>query len=116
MPRFVILQHDHPELHWDLLLETGAVLRAWRLESPPASGKDLDAQANFDHRLFYLDHEGPVSGNRGTVQRWDAGVFTCALQEEDRLEVTIQGQRLKGKLCLQRVQDDRWRVRYLEGS
>ncbi|HLQ45321.1 MAG TPA: hypothetical protein VK137_11370, partial [Planctomycetaceae bacterium] len=35
MPRFAILIHDHPFLHWDLLVEQAGVLQAWRLlESP----------------------------------------------------------------------------------
>src|SRR5947199_376784 len=58
MPRFVILEHDHPARHWDLLLESEGVLRAWRLPAPPQG--DALVQANFDHRLFYLDYEGPV--------------------------------------------------------
>ena len=29
MPRFVILEHDHPEVHWDLMLEAGASLFAF---------------------------------------------------------------------------------------
>ena len=35
MPRFVILEHDYPELHWDLMLETAGALRTWRLLRPP---------------------------------------------------------------------------------
>ena len=27
MPRYVILEHDHPVLHWDLMLEAGGVLQ-----------------------------------------------------------------------------------------
>jgi hypothetical protein len=69
MPRFVILEHDHPELHWDFMLEAGAVLRTWRLAAPPALGQVVAAAASFDHRLLYLDYEGPVSGGRGTVRR-----------------------------------------------
>ena len=38
MPRFVILEHDHPRLHWDLMLQTGDALRTWRLASPPTRG------------------------------------------------------------------------------
>ena len=64
MPRFVILEHDHPVLHWDLMLEAGDVLQTWRLANPPTPGCAIDATALPDHRLTYLDYEGPVSGNR----------------------------------------------------
>src|SRR5205823_5835731 len=75
MPRFVILEHDWPTRHWDLLLEAGGVLRAWRLLDEPVPGTPVPAEPNADHRLFYLDYEGPVSGGRGNVSRWAAGVF-----------------------------------------
>ena len=35
MPRFVILEHDLAELHWDFMLEAGGVLRTWRFAAPP---------------------------------------------------------------------------------
>src|SRR5205807_395991 len=44
MPRFVILEHDHPELHWDLMLEAGPVLRTWRLAAPPQPGRAVAAR------------------------------------------------------------------------
>ena len=27
MPRYVVLEHDFPTLHWDLMLEFGSVLQ-----------------------------------------------------------------------------------------
>src|SRR4051794_8490712 len=55
MPRFVILEHDHPVLHWDFMLEVGDVLRTWRLAAPPAAGMTVPAEPSFDHRKLYLD-------------------------------------------------------------
>src|SRR5437868_1093145 len=43
MPRFVVLEHDWPSLHWDFLLEAGEVLLAWRLLEEPATGQDVRA-------------------------------------------------------------------------
>ena len=40
MPRFVILEHDHPHLHWDLMLEADGSLHAWRLACVPVVGSD----------------------------------------------------------------------------
>ncbi len=75
MPRFVILEHDYPHLHWDLMLEDGDVLRTWRLSAPPEPGVGVDAEPSFDHRLIYLDYEGPISDGRGNVKRHDKGTF-----------------------------------------
>jgi hypothetical protein len=112
MPRFVILQHDHPTMHWDLLLEAGPILRAWRLTSPPADGQTTAAEANFDHRPFYLDYEGPVSGGRGSIQRWDAGEFTWIENVTDRLSADIRGGRIRGTIVLERLHDSSWRLSF----
>lgn len=94
MPRFAILEHDWPTRHWDFLLECGAVLRAWRLLEEPGVGRAISAEANADHRMLYLDYEGPVSENRGAVRRWDAGSFEWIAAGPDRIEVKLMGQRI----------------------
>ena len=45
MRRFVILEHDHPKLHLDLMLEAGDVLQTWRLAGAPSPGRSIDATA-----------------------------------------------------------------------
>jgi len=95
MPRFVILEHDWPTRHWDLLLEAGPILRAWRLLTEPTVSV-VPAQANADHRLFYLDHEGPVSGDRGTVARWDSGTFDWIAEGSEYVAVELRGSKLTG--------------------
>lgn len=95
MPRFVILSHDWPTPHWDLLLEAGPVLKAWRLLSEPVPEKWIPAERNADHRLMYLEYEGPLSGNRGSVRRWDAGDFDGAV-EGDCWRIRVRGSRLRG--------------------
>jgi hypothetical protein len=94
MPRFVILAHDWPTPHFDLLFEVGDVLKAWRLPSEPGR-QPVTAEPNFDHRLFYLDHEGPVSGGRGTVTRWDAGTYVGDIGPGE-WSVELAGTRLRG--------------------
>ncbi|MBL8849859.1 MAG: hypothetical protein JNG89_09250 [Planctomycetaceae bacterium] len=75
MSRYVILTHDHPFPHWDLMLESGDTLATWRLLDKPAPGRTCRAEQLPDHRVAYLDYEGPVSGGRGVVARWDHGVY-----------------------------------------
>jgi len=99
MPRFAILEHDWPTLHWDLFLEAGTALRSWRLLAEPGPGKEVPAEPNATHRLLYLDYEGPVSVGRGSVRKWDAGTFDWITDDEERTVVKFQGVRLTGE-CL----------------
>jgi hypothetical protein len=90
--RFVVLEHDHPHLHWDFMLEADGVLWTWRLSSPPADGLVAAAERIADHRLAYLDHDGPVSGGRGVARPWDRGNYASA--EEG--VVALTGRRWSG--------------------
>jgi hypothetical protein len=103
MPRFVILTHDWPYPHWDFLAEAGGVLRAWRLLAEPAAGTDIPAEPIGDHRLLYLDYEGPVSDGRGRVSRWDAGSAEWLADEPDRAEVELRGAKLAGRAVVSRT-------------
>ena len=69
MPRFVLLDHDHPTRHWDLMLEVGPVLWTWRLDAIPDRCASCQATRIADHRPIYLDYEGPISRDRGEVRR-----------------------------------------------
>ncbi len=75
--RYVILHHEGiAEPHYDLMFETapGSDLATWRAnEWPIHHGSALTRLA--DHRRAYLDYEGPVSGDRGTVKRISAGTY-----------------------------------------
>jgi len=75
MPRFVVLEHDYPDLHWDLMLESGEMLMTWSLLPQPFGEFRCPAKRLPDHRKRYLDYEGKVSGGRGSVRRVDAGTF-----------------------------------------
>lgn len=108
MPRYVVLEHDHPTLHWDLMLEAGAVLRTWRLSAPPRSHTPVQAIASFDHRPLYLDYEGPVSGDRGRVTRWDRGTFQWKTDSPGRVIVQLCGTRLQGTVVLEWARGAEW--------
>jgi hypothetical protein len=90
MPRFVILEHDHPVLHWDFMLEAGDVLRTWRLSQMPCVMSCMNCQALPDHRLAYLDYEGPLSRGRGSVRRRAAGEFSLKSDTSSELVIVIQ--------------------------
>lgn len=108
MPRFVLLEHDHPYLHWDFMLEVGGVLRTWRLDAPPVPGRGGAAAGLAEHRFAYLDYEGPVSGGRGTVRRWERGTYEWLEDGPDRVAVRLEGERLRGVARLERRSGDDW--------
>jgi hypothetical protein len=101
MSRFVILTHDHPFLHWDFMLEAGDGLRTWRLLMEPDASGSVTAEALPDHRPQYLDYEGPIGGGRGTVRRWDHGTYTLVSATLSRVEVRLEGQKLRGTAVLE---------------
>jgi DNA polymerase Ligase (LigD) len=100
--RFAILTHDHPFFHWDLLLETGEVAWTWRLLDEPGPNRAIRAERIGNHRLLYLDYEGPVSGNRGCVTRWDTGTYRVTQESESELTVALTGARREWTIRLRR--------------
>ncbi len=137
MPRFVLLYHqcppDYPRRsHWDLMLEAKGALRTWALaelprawraaygktvtacgECPPlAAGNEVEAQALSDHRPAYLDYQGPVSGERGTVTRIAAGTYDELGHAPDNLEVSLLSAEWNGGVVLTRDSSgsERWRL------
>jgi hypothetical protein len=54
MPRYIVLTHDHPFLHWDLMLECGERLRTWRLLEAPAPETLVRAEA-LPHFMRFLN-------------------------------------------------------------
>lgn len=114
MSRFTLSTHDHPHPHWDLFLEQShtETLRTWRLSRAPDGGQPQIAHLLPDHRPIYLDYEGPVSGNRGTVQRWDTGTYEPLKNHPDQVELKLQGARLNGRILLTKLSDSEWQYRY----
>lgn len=98
--RFAILRHDDPDLHWDLLLEAGDHCKTWRLTAVPQDDTDIPATPIADHRRFYLDYEGPVSGDRGTVERWDRGAFVWWTATPQLIRGYCDGAKFRGEVQL----------------
>ena len=90
--RFVLLRHECPDefgkpSHWDFMLEADDVLMTWQLRRLPSSWSAALQQRAVsspttapairlaDHRLAYLDYEGPLSGKRGSVRCVDRGTY-----------------------------------------
>lgn len=116
--RFAILTHDHPFLHWDLLLEAGAACRTWRLLSPPDTPGPIAAEPLPDHRRMYLDHSGSVSGNRGSVTPWDAGELVWLTATPLEVAALVHGRHWNGRLQIHSAADvpDRAVVRLIPSA
>ena len=116
MPRFVLLEHRWDGVHWDLMLESGETLRTWAIDAPIVPGVELSARALPDHRVIYLDYEGPISGDRGTVRRVDSGSFASLDWRDDLIRVRLEGRQLVGIAELRPIGIDpaggsRWSLR-----
>ncbi len=98
--RFALLEHRWNGVHWDLLLERDGVLKTWALDGPPAPGVERLARSLPDHRLLYLDYEGPISGDRGTVRRVDGGGYETKEWDDGRIRVRLRGRQLVGEALL----------------
>jgi len=78
MHRFAILHHQSlTDEHWDVMLETDTALTTWSIppQCPKGSSFVCPATRLPDHRKHYLDYEGEITDNRGTVTRIDFGTY-----------------------------------------
>lgn len=96
------------------MLESGESLRTWRLLSSPERGVIVQMEPLPHHRLLYLDYEGPVSGNRGTVHQWDQGTYSLLEGKEERLVLRMEGERCSGEAELLCDASGHWTFRISE--
>ena len=100
--RYVILSHDHPTPHFDFMLEKEGVLETWRLNLLPGTSPFL-AEKIHDHRLEYLDYEGPVSNDRGFVKRMDEGTYKIIADTESFFIIHLFGAKYQGQINFDRM-------------
>jgi hypothetical protein len=108
MPRFVVLRHQTPPgyprpLHWDLMLEKEGALATWALEAEPVAGCSLTATVLKDHRLDFLDFEGPLSKERGEVSCYDAGIYETLAEDSGSLVVRLRGRKVDGRATIEKI-------------
>jgi hypothetical protein len=124
--QFVILRHEMPPesskpSHWDLMLEGSQLLDTWSLSEEPRVGSTQAAERLPGHRRVYLTYEGPISGNRGSVARWDRGPCHLRQASETLWIAQLDGSRLRCWLRLERTDGNdpsahRWICRFLSGD
>jgi bifunctional non-homologous end joining protein LigD len=105
---FVIQEHHARRLHYDLRLENGGVLKSWAVpkgmpESPRQRHLAVETE---DHPIGYANFEGSIPEGQygaGTVKIWDKGHYQTKVWEDNKIEFTLNGQRLKGRYILVRL-------------
>jgi hypothetical protein len=109
MPRFAVLHHDinlpARVPHFDLMLENEGILWTWELPRLPTLTDSVIARRIADHRLVYLNYEGPISQERGSVRRIDQGELQILAATSELIVAKVEGQLLRGCLALQRCAD-----------
>ena len=104
---FVIILHTgYGPDHYDLMLEAGEALATWKLDGDCLGlcpGEGLAARKLPDHRLAYLNCQGPVSGGRGRVRCVHSGTYETLDRRPDRLVVRLQASGQAGIFELARL-------------
>ncbi|MCH2114474.1 MAG: hypothetical protein MK171_06140 [Pirellulales bacterium] len=101
------------------MLESGGTLQTWELRELPAlwaqqCGVEAVTDSNTvpvvrlpDHRLAYLDYEGPLTDDRGDVHRCDSGTYELLVRAD-----SCQHIRLHGALLGSDVQFEQYETNY----
>ena len=101
---FVILVHSgYGPIHYDLMLRRNDTLVTWQIPYPPETfveNKPVGTRKILDHRLAYLDHEGPISKARGSVVRADKGSYEVIAMTETYWCVRLHGKKINGRFEL----------------
>lgn len=79
-------------------------LASWELTPLPA------------HRRRYLEYEGELSDNRGSVTRVDQGQHTPVIWQPDRIVTVLTLSRCQGTVQIMRVSDVLWRAQWIDRS
>ncbi|MDX6692290.1 MAG: bifunctional non-ous end joining protein LigD [Solirubrobacteraceae bacterium] len=103
--RFVVQEHHATRLHWDLRLEHDGVAASWAIPNGiPEDPKDNRLAVHTeDHPLEYLEFEGDIpkgSYGAGTMRIWDRGTYEEHKFDDDKVEITFHGERLRGRYGL----------------
>ncbi len=104
--RFVVLFHEMPHendraSHFDWMFEMNGSLRTWAVESnkdiksfvskpSPSEQFRWPAVKLVNHRIDYLNYEGPISNNRGRVSRCLMGEFDLLHDAEDSFQANLR--------------------------
>jgi len=104
---FVVHEHHARRLHFDLRLEKDGVLKSWAVPKgvPEQAGERRLAVETENHPLDYAGFEGVIPRGQygaGTVKILDKGEYDLKAWEEDKIEFSLKGEKLRGRYVLAR--------------
>jgi DNA ligase D-like protein (predicted 3'-phosphoesterase) len=119
-PIFVIQKHKSRQLHYDLRIEIGGVLKSWAIPKGPSTDPRVKrlASPTDDHPLDYALFEGIIPKGHygaGTVMVWDLGTYKNIHKEDGKLvpikkcykqgliTIEIKGKKIQGGYALVRI-------------
>lgn len=110
--RFVVQKHQATHLHYDFRLEMDNVLKSWAVpkEPPTNPGVRRLAVEVEDHDISYIDFEGVIPEGMygaGKVEIWDKGTYALKKRSRDKIEFTLNGEKLTGDYTLIRFRGDK---------
>jgi hypothetical protein len=108
--RYVILRHSNVgEPHFDLMFETlpGSMLATWRSEQWPID-QPTSLTRLRDHRRFYLQYEGDLSEQRGTVIRIAEGTCELEVGEDSVWTIRLLTGATPQAFVFRRIDAERW--------
>lgn len=132
-PIFVVQKHDASNLHYDLRIEAGGVLKSWAVPKGPSMDPKVRRLAvpTEDHPMAYADFEGVIPEGHygaGTVIVWDRGTYRNAKGNDVSLEMNLEeghatlwleGTKLRGGFALIRTgrgEKPRWLFFKMKGD
>ena len=114
---FVVQLHAARNLHYDLRLEVGGVLKSWALPKGPSldPAEKRAAFATEDHPIEYADFEGVIpEGNygAGAMIVWDRGLAIPHIDHADglrdgKLLFELRGYKLRGLFTLVKTKEEK---------
>jgi hypothetical protein len=105
-----VLSHSNVgEAHFDLMFETlpGSMLATWRAQRWPIE-RTTPLVRLRDHRRLYLEYEGDLSDQRGTVYRVAEGNCEVEIGENSRWTIRLLTGASPQVLTFRLINGERW--------
>lgn len=124
--RFAVSLHQMPShqsrpTHFDLFLEKEDFLMSWILPAQLSDQMNTFVTPNRNHRKDYLDYEGPISQDRGTIHRVQQGRLLWKQSDKNLVEALLRLDNRTYTLTIDRIGEEssdppneQWRLQLKE--